>query len=254
MLQVLFRFQLQPFLINWLLSWAANWACVFDQWSHRRPHTLRNTTINTLLLSFFFFLFFFCCCCARPWADTHWHKQAQMQNQLNVFDRCSLPESRICIISCSVVVIDRKIKWLVKKSFMLSLFCFPFCLTLLEFICSSVCPLRFASLILISILKDTRRQCQGMLCSSAAAEDVELLQQLIYLFGKVDYFTFFVVFLFIVGRGRHPFSSGCFCAKKQLNSFTNKNGTRWMSPGGRMLQNTLLPYGGKGNCDWTTCS
>lgn len=29
------------------------------------------------------------------------------------------PESRICIISCSVVWIDRRIKWLVKESFML---------------------------------------------------------------------------------------------------------------------------------------
>lgn len=43
-LQVLFRSQIQPFLINWLLSWPVNWGSAFDQWPHTQmgSHTQKH--------------------------------------------------------------------------------------------------------------------------------------------------------------------------------------------------------------------
>lgn len=60
MQQVLFRFQLQPFLINWLLSSPANPSSAFDQWPHAQmgPRAQHNA-INALSVfpcAFFFFL------------------------------------------------------------------------------------------------------------------------------------------------------------------------------------------------------
>lgn len=57
MLQVLFRFQLQPFLINWLLSSLANWGSAFDQWPHTQmgSDTQKPNHKQTLTLSVFCF-------------------------------------------------------------------------------------------------------------------------------------------------------------------------------------------------------
>lgn len=115
MLQVLFRFQLQPFLINWLFSNPAIWGSGFDQWPHTQlsSHTRKHKREHTSILPV-------CCTEAMP--------------ATCVWSMCTRPESRICIISCSVVLIDRRIKWLVKESFMLLLSSF-LTLSLMEFIC-----------------------------------------------------------------------------------------------------------------------
>ncbi len=97
--------------------------------THRRAHNLRNTTINTLSL-FLFFAF----TSANTHTHTHTHKHGEKPSKC-VWSMPTRPESRICIISCSVVLIDRRIKWLVKESFMSLLFSFFLAPSLQEFIC-----------------------------------------------------------------------------------------------------------------------
>lgn len=48
-LPVLFRSQIQQFLINWLLSWPENWGPAFDQWPHTQmgPHTQKHNCKHT---------------------------------------------------------------------------------------------------------------------------------------------------------------------------------------------------------------
>lgn len=85
MQQVLFRFQLQPFVINWLLSSTANQGtALINGHTHRWTDTPRNTTINRLCHSGSVCVFV----CAR--ACVYTHKPAQVQNHSNVFDQCPL--------------------------------------------------------------------------------------------------------------------------------------------------------------------
>lgn len=103
--QVLFRFQLQPFLINWLLSSPANWGTAFDHWPHTQMGL--HTTINTLSDLF----------CFTVHTHTHRYKTIQMclinahsawEQDLHYFMLCSFNWSRDKMISeeiCHVVVI-----------------------------------------------------------------------------------------------------------------------------------------------------
>lgn len=110
MQQVLFRFQLQPFVINWLLSSTANQGtALIKGHTHRWTDTPRNTTINRLCHSGSV------CVCVCVYTQT----STGAKPFKCVWSMPTWPESRICIISCSVVWIDRRIKWLVKESFML---------------------------------------------------------------------------------------------------------------------------------------
>lgn len=47
-LQVLFRSQIQPLLISWLLSWPVNWGSAFNQWPHTQmgSHTQKHNTLS----------------------------------------------------------------------------------------------------------------------------------------------------------------------------------------------------------------
>lgn len=116
MQQVLFRFQLQPFVINWLLCSTANQGtALINGHTHRWTDTPRNTTINRLCHSGSVCVFV----CARACVCVYTQTSTGAKPFKCVWSMPTWPESRICIISCSVVWIDRRIKWLVKESFML---------------------------------------------------------------------------------------------------------------------------------------
>lgn len=144
MLQVLFRFQLQPFLINWLLSSPANWGSAFDQWPHTQmgSHLQKHSNKHTFTL-----------------LDTHTHRQTYAHTHVDakpskcVWSMPIRPVSRIRIISCSVVLIDHRIKWLVKESLRSLLFSFLLTPSLLEFICKEKHLSLNESVILVLILK-----------------------------------------------------------------------------------------------------
>ena len=133
MLQVLFRFQLQPILINWLLSSPAKWGSALinghtQTGSHSQKHT------DTLSL-FRFFCITACDQHTQTHIHTHTHACTDAKPSKCVWSMPTRPESRICIISRSVVLIDRRIKWLVKESLMWLLFSFLFAQSqILEFL------------------------------------------------------------------------------------------------------------------------
>ena len=135
MQQVLFRFQLQPFLINWLLSSLANQGCAFDQWPHITivSHIQRHNSERTFSFSFILLS------CLQTHTST---------GTKPVWSMPTWPECRICIISCSVAWIDCKDKMISEGIFHAVIFCIS---SQLEFVCKekheflhvSVCDLSF---------------------------------------------------------------------------------------------------------------
>lgn len=105
MQQVLFRFQLQPFVINWLLSSKANQGtALINGHTHRCTDTPRNTTINRLCHSGSVCVFV--CVCIHT--NQHRCKTIQMclinahlawEQDLHYFMLCSLDWSQDKMIS-----------------------------------------------------------------------------------------------------------------------------------------------------------
>lgn len=104
MLQVLFRFQLQPILINWLLSSPAKWgSALINGHTHRQVHTVRNTQTH-------FHSFSFCALqhATHTHTRTHGCKTIQMclinahsawEQDLHYFTLCSFNWSQDKMIS-----------------------------------------------------------------------------------------------------------------------------------------------------------